>query len=166
MFEDTLNWSGVRLMLHWRFRSVFASSFSRAGHMIASFFLGGRLRLDGGRLRLCGLCCWVWPVVELAMQLARVEVLYELLQQAWRVEFCTEVVWEDEHVLERVDREQRKVIHALAEVVQRVREAVSVRSQEVYAISLALELPGARVLEALLDLVAIARVVEQEAAML
>ena len=43
-------------------------------------------------------------------------------------------MWEDEHVLERVDREQRQVIHALAEVVQRVREPVSVRSQEVDAI--------------------------------
>lgn len=41
---------------------------------------------------------------------------------------------EHKHVLERVDGEQRQVVHAFAEVMQRVREPVSVRRQKVHAV--------------------------------
>ena len=71
----------------------------------------------------------VWSVVELPVELARVEVGEELLELAGHVHVG--VLGEHVHVPEAVDSNERQVLLLFAEMVQRVSEFDSVSNQEV-----------------------------------
>lgn len=78
---------------------------------------------------IAGLLVFVWPVVELSVQLSRVEVGEELLELAGHAH--VRVLGEHVHVPEAVDGDEGQVLFLLAKVVQRVSELDPVGHKEI-----------------------------------
>ena len=101
----------------------------------------------------------VRPVMELSVELAAVQILDEVPHLAGDPHVL--ILGEEIHVTEGVNRDQRKVILGLAEMVEGMSELDPIRSQEADLTSLSQKLFLDQIIP-LLDTLRVVRVVEQD----